>query len=47
MPFPDLRSFIDGAQRIGELKVIDGADWNLEIGCLTELMARNKRGRRR
>ena len=28
MPFPDLRSFIDGAQRIGELKVIDGADWN-------------------
>ena len=27
------------AARIGELKQIDGADWNLEIGCLTELMA--------
>jgi UbiD family decarboxylase len=39
MAFSDLRSFIDGAQRIGELKRIDGADWNLEIGCLTELMA--------
>ena len=39
MAFSDLRSFIDGAQRIGELKIIDGADWNLEIGCLTELMA--------
>jgi UbiD family decarboxylase len=39
MAFPDLRSFIDGAQRIGELKVVDGADWNLEIGCITELMA--------
>src|SRR5262245_23566719 len=39
MAFPDLRAFIDGVARIGELKVIDGADWNLEIGCLTELMA--------
>ncbi|MGZ8445501.1 MAG: UbiD family decarboxylase, partial [Candidatus Binatia bacterium] len=39
MPFNDLRTFIDGAARIGELKQIDGADWNLEIGCLTELMA--------
>ena len=39
MPFSDLRSFIDGATRIGELKNIDGAHWDLEIGCLTELMA--------
>ena len=39
MAFTDLRNFIDGAARIGELKVIDGAHWNLEIGCLTELMA--------
>jgi UbiD family decarboxylase len=39
MSFTDLRTFIDGAARIGELKQIDGADWNLEIGCLTELMA--------
>ena len=39
MPFSDLRTFIDGTARIGELKQIDGADWNLEIGCLTELMA--------
>ena len=39
MAFWDLRAFIDGTGRIGELKQIDGADWNLEIGCLTELMA--------
>jgi len=39
MAFADLRAFIDGAARIGEMKVIVGADWNLEIGCLTELMA--------
>ena len=39
MPFSDLRTFIDGAACIGELKTVDGAHWNLEIGCLTELMA--------
>ena len=39
MAFADLRSFIDGAARIGELRIVDGAHWNLEIGCLTELMA--------
>lgn len=39
MPFSDLRTFIDGAGKIGELKQIDGAHWDLEIGCLTELMA--------
>jgi UbiD family decarboxylase len=39
MPFSDLRSFIDAAASIGEARTISGADWNLEIGCLTELMA--------
>jgi UbiD family decarboxylase len=39
MAFPDLRTFIDAADRIGEMKKIDGAHWDLEIGCLTELMA--------
>lgn len=39
MPFPDLRTFIEGTSKIGELKKIDGAHWDLEIGCLTELMA--------
>jgi UbiD family decarboxylase len=39
MAFRDLREFIDAATLIGETKTIAGADWNLEIGCLTELMA--------
>jgi len=39
MAFLDFRSFIDAAAAIGEVKRIDGAHWNLEIGCLTELMA--------
>src|SRR5215470_16248667 len=42
MAFADLRTFIDGIARIGEMKVIEGADWNLEIGCLTELMAEHE-----
>jgi len=39
MAFEDLRTFIAAANTLGEAKVIEGADWDLEIGCLTELMA--------
>lgn len=39
MPFKDLREFLEKCDEIGELKKIDGADWNLEIGAITELMA--------
>lgn len=41
MPFPyeDLREFIAEAEREGELEVIKGADAELEIGALTEMMA--------
>ena len=40
--FRDLRDFIDRVVlELGQdqIRVVDGADWNLEIGCLTELMA--------
>lgn len=40
--FRDLRDFMDRLVReFGEeeLRVVDGAHWNLEIGCLTEMMA--------
>src|SRR5262245_39346172 len=39
MAFSDLRTFIEAAADIGEAKTMDGAHWDLEIGCLTELMA--------
>ena len=39
MPFNDLREFIDAARKIGQVKEIHGADWNLEIGALTEMFA--------
>ena len=40
--FRDLRDFMDRLVReLGEdqVKVVDGANWNLEISCITELMA--------
>ena len=39
MPFADLRAFVERADQQGELRRVDGADWNLEIGALTELVA--------
>jgi len=38
-PFDDLRSFIETAKQIDEYREIEGADWNLEIGALTEAAA--------
>lgn len=34
--FNDLRDYIREVERLGEYKVIEGADWDLEIGALTE-----------
>ncbi len=39
MSFRDLRGFIDAARQVGELKEFHRAHWDLEIGCLSELMA--------
>ena len=39
MPINDLREFIDAARKLGEVKDIHGAHWELEIGALTELFA--------
>ena len=35
----DLREFVDRLDRDGDLKTFSGADWNLEIGVLTEIGA--------
>ena len=37
--FDSLREFIDKTQELGEVKLVEGADWNLEIGAVTQLMA--------
>lgn len=37
--FDDLRGYISRLDEIGQLRKVDGADWDLEIGTITELMA--------
>ena len=41
MPFRDIREFMDKVSKPGKLVRIDDADWNLEIGGLTEITARS------
>src|SRR5574341_182145 len=33
----NLRTFLSGVEELGELKTIRRADWNLEIGAITEI----------
>ena len=35
----DLREFIEDVERIGELKKVEGADPEVEIGAITEVAA--------
>ena len=37
--FNDLREFISKAEEIGEYKIVEGADWNEEIGAIGDLMS--------
>ena len=39
MVFNDLRSFLDECEKCGDLEKVEGADWNLEIGTISELAA--------
>lgn len=42
MTNPDLRSWLADIEKKGELKCIDGADWNLEIGAISSLNGRRR-----
>jgi UbiD family decarboxylase len=37
MPYTDLRDFMAQADQLGELRLVRGADWDLEIGAITDL----------
>ena len=39
LAFDDLRTFISASQQIDRWRVIEGADWNREIGALVEATA--------
>ena len=41
----DLRELIDRFDQIGELARVNGADWNLEVGAISETVAAEKPGR--
>ncbi len=38
--YTDLREWLEIVDSVGELKKIDGADWNLEMGTLAEILSR-------
>src|SRR5437879_11834293 len=38
--YKDLREYIQAVDRLGELRIVNGADWDLEIGAITEVAAR-------
>ena len=37
-PYRDLREWLDIVGEMGELQVVHGADWNLEIAAITDLV---------
>ena len=41
MDFNDLRSWLQELDKIGELKCVEGAHWDKEIGAISEMMAEN------
>jgi 4-hydroxy-3-polyprenylbenzoate decarboxylase len=40
--YEDVKEWIQQVQAMGELKVIEGADWNLEVGALSVLASKHK-----
>jgi len=40
--YRDLRDFLAQVESFGELKKIDGMDWNVEMGAITEILYRKK-----
>src|SRR5574341_475468 len=37
MHYRDLRGWLEGVDSFGELRVVEGADWNQEIGAVAEV----------
>ncbi|HEX9452949.1 MAG TPA: UbiD family decarboxylase domain-containing protein, partial [Candidatus Binatia bacterium] len=40
LAYKDLRGYLDAADKLGELRRVNGADWVLELGAITEVAAR-------
>jgi len=44
MSYKDLREWLENVDKMGELRILKGADWNLEIGAIRELVDKRKNG---
>jgi 3-polyprenyl-4-hydroxybenzoate decarboxylase len=42
MSYKDVREWIQKVDEMGELKIVEHADWNLEIGALSVLSSKHK-----
>ena len=40
LAYKDLRGYLDAVDKLGELRIVNGADWDLEVGAITEVAAR-------
>ena len=40
LAYKDLRGYLDATDKLGELRRCNGADWDLELGAITEVAAR-------
>ena len=43
VPYEDLRQWIDEADKLGELRRVDGATWQEDIGLATELLQHDEK----
>jgi len=43
LQYTDLRDWLKKVEEMGELKIVRGADWNLEVGAIADLVAKNPR----
>src|ERR1051325_4466057 len=43
LAYKDLRGYLDAVDKLGELRVVNGADWDLELGAITEVAARARK----
>ena len=46
MAYRDLREWITQVNELGELKTVEGADWDLEIGAIIEMARKSRRSLR-
>lgn len=44
MSYKDLRSWLEAVEKMGELRKLNGADWDLEVGTVTEMVHKHKGG---